>query len=219
MDLWGYVPAEWHGGLSPVRSEIESIGHKLAELESTGHRILPSPGNIFRALQTDPRDVQVIIVGQDPYPNPLHACGLSFSVQAGTHPLPGSLRNLLAEVVSDVGSTQIVDGDLQPWAYQGVMLLNRTLTVSAGETNSHAALGWQVVTDRIVEVVMDANPLVIGVLWGKQAQSMANKFTADNVVEGVHPSPLSAHRGFFGSKPFSAVNAKLISRQQSPILW
>lgn len=219
MDLWGFVPSAWQVELEPVRVQIDHISREITALESQGLEVLPAPQNVFRALRIAPSDVAVVIVGQDPYPNRLHACGLSFSVPAGTSPLPGSLRNILKEVVSDIGQTQVTDGDLQTWADQGVMLLNRTLTVTAGESNAHKDFGWDAVTDRIIDVVVAHNPDVVAVLWGNHAQSLKSKFNEHNVVLGVHPSPLSAHRGFFGSRPFSRVNELRTACHHEAIRW
>lgn len=181
--------------------------------------VLPAREQVFRALQVGPTDVSVVIVGQDPYPNPRHACGLSFSVPPGTRPLPASLRNILAEVRADVGSSIVGDGDLQPWVDQGVMLLNRTLTVTGGASRSHADLGWDVVTDRIVDVVAHASPASVALLWGADAQRLASRFPRDSVVMSSHPSPLSAHRGFSGSRPFSAANRILTARHRPAVRW
>lgn len=205
--------------MEPVRVQIDHISREITALESQGLEVLPAPQNVFRALRIAPSDVVVVIIGQDPYPNRLHACGLSFSVPAGTLPLPGSLRNILKEVISDTGQTQVTSGDLQPWVDQGVMLLNRTLTVTAGESNAHKDFGWDLVTDRIIDIVVAHNPDVVAVLWGNHAQRLKSKFNQSNVVLGVHPSPLSAHRGFFGSRPFSAANQILKTRQIEPIQW
>ena len=216
MDLWTSVPSAWRTGLSSVHSEIDTIS---ARLEGSSSSFIPKSSQIFRALDLAPADVRVVIVGQDPYPNPAHACGLAFSVPPGTSPLPPTLANILREVVSDIGSTQVGNGDLQPWADQGVLLLNRTLTTESGTSNSHAGLGWATVTDAVISSVVATNPRVPAILWGAAAQKVADNFEASSVVASVHPSPLSAYRGFFGSKPFSAVNAILQQRQNSPIRW
>jgi uracil-DNA glycosylase len=161
--------------------------------------------------------VRVVIVGQDPYPNISDAIGLSFSVPPRKSGLPGSLMNIQKEIITDIGSTTTSDGDLTRWADQGVMLLNRTLTVSAGESASHSSLGWAAVTETVVKHL--AFQGVIAVLWGNSARELAQHFSEDHRVEGVHPSPLSAHRGFLGSKPFSQVNQKLLGQNQAPIIW
>jgi uracil-DNA glycosylase len=161
--------------------------------------------------------VRVVIVGQDPYPNISDAIGLSFSVPPRKSGLPGSLMNIQKEIITDIGSTTTSDGDLTRWADQGVMLLNRTLTVSAGESASHSSLGWSAVTETVVKHL--ALQGVIALLWGNSARELATFFSEDHRVEGVHPSPLSAHRGFLGSKPFSQVNQKLLAQNQAPIIW
>lgn len=217
MDLWELVPQAWRIPLAPVRTNIDAISSHLDSLSD--QQILPAPENIFRALEVNPNEVSVLIVGQDPYPNPAHACGLSFSVPAGTSPLPGSLRNILLEVKNDVGEASVANGDLQPWVEQGVMLLNRALTVQAGQPMSHHGVGWNQVTTHIARVIAESSPDAIVLLWGKQAQQLASVFHPENVISGVHPSPLSAHRGFLGSRPFSRINQLRATRQQRPIRW
>lgn len=214
-ELWDLIPREWQGELESVRAQINHISTVLDSRSD----VLPARENIFRALQIAPHDVKVIVVGQDPYPNAAHACGLSFSVPSGTHPLPGSLRNIISEIKSDMGNCDVIDGNLEPWLRQGVMLLNRTLTVDAGKSDSHKDMGWAQVTDHIVKAAVGAQLNVVGVLWGKQAQTLADYFTEGRVVVGVHPSPLSAHRGFLGSRPFSRVNQLLIDSGNDPIRW
>jgi uracil-DNA glycosylase len=198
---------------------MESIGHRLDESERAGVTINPSRDLIFAALQVAPRDVRVVILGQDPYPNSAHATGLSFSVPEGTRPLPPSLRNILTELASDVGESAVSQGNLEHWREQGVLLLNRVLTVQSGQTDSHKNLGWQAVTEAILEAVIAENPNVIAVLWGSQAQQVSRMFNAECVIKSVHPSPLSAYRGFFGSRPFSMVNRLLVEHQHAEIIW
>ncbi len=214
-ELWDLVPRPWQVELEGVRAQINDISTVLDSRSD----VLPARENIFRALHIAPHDVKVIVVGQDPYPNAAHACGLSFSVPSGTHPLPGSLRNIISEIKSDIGNCDVTDGDLEPWLRQGVLLLNRTLTVEAGNSDSHKDLGWAQVTDHIVKAAVGIQPNVVGVLWGKQAQALADYFAEGRVVVGVHPSPLSAHRGFLGSRPFSRVNQLLIDAGNDPIRW
>jgi uracil-DNA glycosylase len=161
--------------------------------------------------------VKVIIVGQDPYPNISDAIGLSFAVPPRKTGLPGSLLNIQKEIMTDIGSTTTADGDLTKWASQGVMLLNRVLTVTAGESGSHSKLGWQEITEKIVAHC--ANLGAVGLLWGSSARELAHLFSEDCLVEGVHPSPLSAHRGFLGSKPFSRVNQLLENKGKTAIIW
>ena len=161
--------------------------------------------------------MKVIIVGQDPYPNISDAIGLSFAVPARKTGLPGSLLNIQKEIMTDIGSTTTADGDLTKWTGQGVMLLNRVLTVTAGESGSHSKLGWQEITEKIVSHC--ANLGAVGLLWGLSARELAHLFKEDCLVEGVHPSPLSAHRGFLGSKPFSRVNQLLENKGKTAIIW
>jgi uracil-DNA glycosylase len=215
--LFSLVPEPWREILEPHEELVNSIGNQLQIRADKGERILPDRKWVFRALEIPPSQVRVVIVGQDPYPNISDAIGLSFSVPPRKSGLPGSLMNIQKEIMTDIGSTSTSDGDLTRWADQGVMLLNRILTVSAGESASHSNLGWNAVTESVVKYVADRG--AIGVLWGNSARELAPLFAESKKVEGVHPSPLSAHRGFLGSKPFSSVNAKLISSGLPPIIW
>ena len=215
--LFSLVPEPWREVLVPHEELINSIGSQLQIRADKGERILPDRKWVFRALEIPPSQVRVVIVGQDPYPNISDAIGLSFSVPPRKSGLPGSLMNIQKEIITDVGSTTTSDGDLTRWADQGVMLLNRTLTVSAGESASHSSLGWSAVTEAVVKHL--ALQGVIALLWGNSARELATFFSEDHRVEGVHPSPLSAHRGFLGSKPFSQVNQKLLAQNQAPIIW
>jgi len=219
VDLWDAVPNAWQTPLVHIRPQIEAIGRRLDEYEIDGITINPSRQQIFAALQISPQDVRVVILGQDPYPNAAHAMGLSFSVPAGTQPLPPSLRNVMAELTADVGECSVTQGSLEPWIDQGVLLLNRVLTVEAGQSDSHKAFGWQDVTEAILRTVIEVNPDVVAVLWGKQAQETRGLFNPVFVIESVHPSPLSAYRGFLGSRPFSAVNRLLSRQEKAKIQW
>jgi len=215
--LFSLVPEPWRNVLASHEDLINSIGRELQQRADKGERILPDRKWVFRSLEMAPEDVKVIIVGQDPYPNISDAVGLAFSVAPRKSGLPGSLMNIQKEIITDIGSTTTSDGDLSRWSSQGVMLLNRILTVSAGESASHASLGWGEVTKSIIAHV--AGTGAIGVLWGNSAKEMAPLFAENNRIEGVHPSPLSAHRGFLGSKPFSRVNEKLLAQGLQPIIW
>ena len=215
--LFSLVPEPWRAVLVPHEELINSIGSQLQIRADKGERILPDRKWVFRALEIPPSQVRVVIVGQDPYPNISDAIGLSFSVPPRKSGLPGSLMNIQKEIMTDIGSTTTSDGDLTRWADQGVMLLNRTLTVSAGESASHSSLGWSAVTETVVKHL--ALQGVIALLWGNSARELATFFSEDHRVEGVHPSPLSAHRGFLGSKPFSQVNQKLLAQNKAPIIW
>jgi uracil-DNA glycosylase len=208
--LFSLVPENWRAILSVHEVLINEIGAELQRRADLGERILPDRRNVFRALATAPEDVKVVIVGQDPYPNISDAVGLAFAVSPRNSGLPGSLMNIQKEIITDIGSTTTADGDLTKWSAQGVLLLNRVLTVTAGESASHSDLGWQNITETIVRHC--AKEGAIGLLWGNSARELACVFSSGNLIEGVHPSPLSAHRGFLGSKPFSAVNAILESR-------
>ena len=215
--LSSLVPDHWKEILQDYNSKIDELGTKLQKKADKGERILPDKKHLFRALELKPEQVKVIIVGQDPYPNFSDAIGLSFSVPPRKTGLPGSLLNIQKEIMTDIGSTTTADGDLTKWASQGVMLLNRVLTVTAGESGSHSKLGWQEITEKIVAHC--ANLGAVGLLWGSSARELAHLFSEDCLVEGVHPSPLSAHRGFLGSKPFSRVNQLLENKGKTAIIW
>jgi len=202
-----------------MRLQLESIGRQLDELAQAGIQLHPPSGQIFAALALEPANVRVVILGQDPYPNASHAMGLAFSVPVGTKPLPPSLRNILAELEADVGKCNVSQGNLAPWIEQGVLLLNRVLTVETGKTDSHKALGWQAVTHAIVEAVVRANADVVAILWGSAAQQLRPLFNPGCVIHSVHPSPLSAYRGFFGSRPFTEANRMLAAHNQTQIQW
>ena len=215
--LFSLVPESWQSLLIEHTSLINEIGLELQRRADSGERILPDRANVFRALEIRPQDVKVIIVGQDPYPKISDAVGLAFSVSPRKSGLPGSLMNIQKEIMTDIGSTTTADGDLTKWSAQGVMLLNRVLTVSAGESASQSHLGWQSVTETIVKRCAENG--AIGLLWGNSARELTSLFDSKAVIEGVHPSPLSAHRGFLGSKPFSAINNILHSRGMDSIIW
>jgi uracil-DNA glycosylase len=215
--LSSLVPDPWKELLQDYNSQLDELGTKLQKQADQGERILPDKKHLFRALELKPEQVKVIIVGQDPYPNISDAIGLSFAVPPRKTGLPGSLLNIQKEIMTDIGSTTTADGDLTKWASQGVMLLNRVLTVTAGESGSHSKLGWQEITEKIVAHC--ANLGAVGLLWGSSARELAHLFSEDCLVEGVHPSPLSAHRGFLGSKPFSRVNQLLENKGKTPIIW
>ena len=219
MTLWGTLTPVWQKSLSPVLEDINAIDSELSLRRQSGSRIAPEPGSIFRALSLSPREVNVVFIGQDPYPTDNHATGLAFDIPSGTRPLPPTLRNILKEVHSDVGSSQCDEGDLSAWHQQGVLLLNRVLTVEVGSSMSHHGLGWQNITRKIVEVVVKENPDVISVLWGKQAQELSGLFDPQWTIASAHPSPLSAYRGFFGSEPFSKINVMLTAQGRPTINW
>jgi uracil-DNA glycosylase len=175
----------------------------------------PPKDSIFAAFQSDLATVRCVIVGQDPYPTVGNAMGLAFSINPNVEKIPASLKNIFTELESDQGIPTPVTGDLSPWVSSGVLLLNRVLTTRVGESNAHANLGWQTITDHIARELGKRN--VVAILWGQQAQELSEFFPLR--VKGVHPSPLSAYRGFFGSCPFSQVNELLISTGRPPIDW
>ena len=184
-------------------------------------RVFPEEKNVFNALELTPfESVKVVILGQDPYHGFGQAHGLSFSVQKGT-PLPPSLKNIYKELQEDIGGELPTEGDLSHWAKQGVLLLNTVLTVEEGNANSHKGMGWERLTNRLIESLNELNHPVIFILWGKPAQDKEKLITNSNhvILKAPHPSPLSAYRGFFGSKPFSRVNDILIQQGQTPICW
>ena len=217
MSLSDLLPESWKDSLSNHLQDIDKIGMELQNRADSGETILPNKSLVFRALEVPVNKVKVVIVGQDPYPNPKDACGLAFSVAPRFSGLPGSLMNIQKEILTDIGSTTTADGDLTRWMKHGVLLLNRVLTVKAGESASHANIGWQQITEQIVKICADNG--AIGVLWGNTARELESLFAQDRLVTGVHPSPLSAHRGFLGSKPFSKVNEKLNNLGKSEIVW
>ncbi|HWS58987.1 MAG TPA: uracil-DNA glycosylase, partial [Actinotalea sp.] len=179
----------------------------------------PAPQDVLRALARPMAQVRVLIVGQDPYPTPGHAVGLAFSVAPDVRPLPRSLANIYAELAADLGCTPRPDGDLRHWSRQGVLLLNRVLTVGVGTPASHQRLGWQEVTDQAVRALVARGGPLVAVLWGRQAAEVRPLLGEVPVVRSAHPSPLSAARGFFGSRPFSAVDALLAAQGAPPIRW
>ena len=184
-------------------------------------RVFPEEKNVFNALELTPfESVKVVILGQDPYHGFGQAHGLSFSVQKGI-PLPPSLRNIYKELQEDIGGELPTEGDLSHWAKQGVLLLNTVLTVEEGNANSHKGMGWERLTNRLIESLNELKHPVIFILWGKPAQDKEKLITNSNhvILKDPHPSPLSAYRGFFGSKPFSKVNDILIQQGQTPIRW
>ena len=214
------VEAGWAQALAPVEPVITQMGEFLRAEIAAGRRYLPAGANVLRAF-TQPFDgVRVLIVGQDPYPTPGHAVGLSFSVAPETRPVPRSLANIFREYTSDLGHPTPSTGDLTPWAEQGVLLLNRVLTVEPGRSGSHRGKGWEAVTEQAIRALVerDAEPLV-AILWGSDARKLAPLLVDVPIVESAHPSPMSADRGFFGSRPFSRVNALLEEIGGDPVDW
>lgn len=215
----GQVHPSWLPALEESREKLAALEIFLSSQMTGGVQILPEPHNTFRALRLPLSQVKVVIIGQDPYPTPGHAVGLAFSVSSDVRPLPRSLSNIFTELQSDMRCEQPVSGDLSIWADQGVLLLNRVLTVSAGHVGSHRGKGWEAFTASLIRFLVRNNPSVIAVLWGKDAQRLEPEFPQENIIASVHPSPLSASRGFFGSKPFSKSNLILEKLELKQIDW
>jgi uracil-DNA glycosylase len=213
------VDASWLPALAPVAPVITELGDFLRAEVAAGRGYLPSGPNILRAFRQPLDDVRVLIVGQDPYPTPGHPVGLSFSVAPDVRPLPKSLINIYTELCNDLGEATPTDGDLTPWSEQGVLLLNRVLTVSPGKSGSHQGKGWETVTAAAIDALVARGGPLAAILWGRQAQSLAPMLDGVPRVESAHPSPLSAHAGFFGSRPFSRTNAFLVERGGQPVDW
>ncbi len=202
--------ASWQRLLEPVAPDIEKILAKIADEDIATPR-----EEIFRAFDIDLEEVQVVIFGQDPYPTEGNAMGLAFSVPTNVTHIPASLRNIFQELENDLGLRRPLSGDLTSWERSGVLLLNRVLTTRVGEPAAHSNLGWQNITNHIARELGARG--VIAILWGKSAQELSEYFS--NYISSAHPSPLSAYRGFFGSKPFSRVNELLITQGRSPVNW
>ena len=215
--------SSWDSHLLPEldKQYMQSLKQFLRAQKTQGKQVLPPADRWFNALNSTPLDqVKVVILGQDPYPTPGHAHGLCFSVLPEVRPLPKSLINIYKELASDLG-IENRHGHLQHWADQGVLLLNSVLTVEAGHANAHQGKGWEQFTDKVIEVLNQQQRSLVFVLWGAYAQKKGAIIDDSRhlVIRAPHPSPLSAHRGFFGSKPFSTINHFLLQQQQSEINW
>lgn len=213
------VHPSWARALEPVAATIAAMGDHLREEVAQGRGYLPAGEHVLRAFTIPLEEVRVLVVGQDPYPTPGHAIGLSFAVAPHVRPLPRSLTNIHRELVADLGLPQPSNGDLSPWARQGVMLLNRCLTVRPGAPASHQGRGWEAVTDRAIEVLAARGGPLVAILWGRQARNLAPALGEVPRIESAHPSPLSARNGFFGSRPFSRTNELLTRQGADPIDW
>ena len=216
------VHPTWAEALAPVEDDVHRMGEFLrAELEA-GRPYLPAGQHVLRAFERPLDAVRVLIVGQDPYPTPGHAVGLSFSVAPDVTPVPKSLINIYKEMQTDLSLPTPSNGDLSPWAAQGVLLLNRVLTARPGASASHRGKGWEKVTSCAIDALARAHaagqPLV-AILWGRDARSLAPALGDMPTVESAHPSPLSAHSGFFGSRPFSRANDLLSKQGADPVDW
>ena len=209
----------WAAALEPVSADVARMGEFLRGEVAAGRGYLPAGDHVLRALTRPFDDVRVLIVGQDPYPTPGHAMGLSFSVNPDVRPVPRSLANIYRELGSDLRVEPPTTGDLSPWADRGVLLLNRVLTVSPGRPGSHRGKGWEAVTERAISALTARSGPLVAVLWGRDAQVLVPLLGATPVVASPHPSPLSASGGFFGSRPFSRVNELLVSQGADPVDW
>jgi uracil-DNA glycosylase len=218
-DLWQAIPAAWQSGLVACRSDIEEIDRLLSKSKENGIKVVPSREYIFSALAVLPQKISVVLIGQDPYPSPSQAIGLAFAVSPTTNPMPASLRNIFREVRDDVGAESTADRTLSSWVDQGVLLLNTSLTTVAGVRAAHTGWPWESVVRSLIEQVAAVNPKVVGLLWGNHAKRFTELFDPESVVASAHPSPLSANRGFFGSKPFSRANQILMANEKDPIRW
>ncbi|MGH3967243.1 MAG: uracil-DNA glycosylase [Mycobacterium sp.] len=211
----------WANALEPVGEKVAEMGQFLRAEIAAGRGYLPSGQNVLRAITFPFEQVRVLIVGQDPFPTPGHAVGLSFSVAAGVRPLPRSLENIFAEYASDLGHPAPSCGDLTPWAQRGVLLLNRVLTVRPGNPASHRGKGWEAVTECAIRALADRRKPMVAILWGRDASTLRPMLAGQDCVaiESPHPSPLSASRGFFGSRPFRRANDLLTQMGAEPIDW
>jgi len=210
---------DWADALAPVESTITAMGAFLRSEVQAGRTYLPAGDLILRAFGRPLSDVRVLVVGQDPYPTPGHAVGLSFSVSAEVRPVPRSLANIYRELEADLGLEVPSHGDLIPWADQGVLLLNRVLTVRPGNAGSHRGRGWESVTECAITALANRGGPLAAILWGRDAQNLKPMLGNVPWVESAHPSPLSAARGFFGSRPFSRVNSLLERQGGPPVDW
>lgn len=213
------VAADWAEALAPLRDTVSSIGEFLRAEVQAGRGFLPPGDAVLRAFAQPLSSVKVLLVGQDPYPTPGHAVGLSFAVERSVRPLPRSLTNIYRELADDLGITPPTHGDLAGWAGQGVLLLNRVLTVQSGRPGSHRGRGWESVTDLAIHALVRREAPLVAILWGRDAQSMRPVLGRTPVIASAHPSPLSASRGFFGSRPFSRTNATLVSQGAEQVDW
>ena len=215
----GLIDPGWAQALAPVAPRIAELGDFLRAETVAGRGYLPAGDKVLRAFRAPLDVVRVLIVGQDPYPTPGHPIGLSFAVDPHVRPLPRSLANIYRELHDDLGIAPPAHGDLTHWSRSGVMLLNRVLTVQAGAAASHRGKGWEAVTDHAIRTLVDRGTPLVAILWGRDAQGLKPLLGDTPAIESVHPSPLSASRGFFGSRPFSRANAMLEAQGAAPVDW
>ena len=215
----GLIDGGWADALAPVADVIASLGDRLRAEQESGAGYLPNGADVLRAFQRPLADVRVLITGQDPYPTPGHPIGLSFAVDRDVRPLPRSLSNIYAERESDLGIPPAPHGDLTAWSDQGVLLLNRVLTVRPGTPASHRGWGWEQVTELAIRTLVQRDRPLVAVLWGRDAANLQPMLDDTPVIVSAHPSPLSARRGFFGSRPFSRTNALLEQQGAVAVDW
>ncbi|WP_254071286.1 MULTISPECIES: uracil-DNA glycosylase [unclassified Rathayibacter] len=215
----GLIDRGWAEELAPVAGDIAAMGDFLRAETAAGRPYLPAGAQVLRAFAAPLEDVRVLIVGQDPYPTPGHPIGLSFAVDRHVRPLPRSLQNIYRELRDDLGVTAPEHGDLSGWTRSGVLLLNRVLTVAPGAPASHRGKGWERVTEHAIRTLVARDQPLVAILWGRDAAKLRPLLGDSGVVESAHPSPLSASRGFFGSRPFSRANELLAERGAEPVDW
>ena len=213
------VDPGWSAALAPVAGTIAELGDFLRAEVAAGRPYLPAGPDVLRAFTSPFDEVRVLIVGQDPYPTPGHPIGLSFAVDRSVRPVPRSLQNIFRELSDDIGSPAPDHGDLTPWARRGVLLLNRVLTVQPGAPGSHRGRGWEAVTEAAIRALVARQRPLVAILWGKDAASLQPLLGDTPIITSAHPSPLSAHRGFFGSRPFSRANEMLAELGAEPVDW
>jgi uracil-DNA glycosylase len=218
--LRNIIDPGWADALEPVTDQISAMGEFLRDEIAAGRRYLPAGENVLRAFKQPFSEVRVLIVGQDPYPTPGHAVGLSFSVAPDVKRLPPSLVNIFREYSEDLGYPEPSSGDLTPWTERGVLLLNRVLTVAPRQPGSHRGKGWEEVTEQAIRALAGrgSGPLV-AILWGRDARTLVPLLEGIPCIESAHPSPYSAANGFFGSRPFSRANQLLEQSGNQPIDW
>lgn len=209
----------WRQALEPVADQIHVMGDFLREENRAGRGYVPAGDDVLRAFTYPFDEVKVLILGQDPYPTPGHAMGLSFSVHPDVRPVPRSLGNIYKELLSDVHIHTPPHGDLTSWSEQGVCLLNRVLTCQPGKAGSHRRKGWEAITARAIEALVERKSPLVAILWGRDAQTAEPLLGDTPVIASAHPSPLSASRGFFGSRPFSRANEELVRHGAEPVDW
>ncbi|MDO3397593.1 uracil-DNA glycosylase [Nocardioides sp. SOB44] len=215
----GRMAPDWAQALAPVAHQVEQVREFLRAETAAGRPWLPGEDRLFRAFERPLAQVRVLLVGQDPYPTPGHPVGLSFSVDAAVRPVPRSLANIYRELEDDLGHPPPPHGDLTAWADSGVMLLNRVLSVRAGAADSHRGRGWEQVTEQAVRALGARGGPLVALLWGARARGLAGLLGSVPVVASAHPSPLSAYRGFLGSRPFSQVDRLLVEQGGAPVDW